>query len=53
MTDVIIFVSEGIGGDVFEKRTVERVSGECRGISQNNEFHAGTGYGNIHAAQII
>ena len=39
--------------DIFVQGLVKRMGGECGGVSQNDEFHAGSGDGHVHAAQVI
>ena len=39
--------------DIFVQGLVIRMGGECGGVSQNDEFHAGSGDGHVHAAQVI
>ena len=39
--------------DIFVQGLVKRMGGECGGVSQNDEFLAGSGDGHVHAAQVI
>ena len=40
-------------GDMFDKFPIKTRLGECRGIAQDDEFHASTCNGYIHAAQVV
>lgn len=40
------------GFDILVQTTVKRMTGECMTVTNNDDFHTGTGDGHIHTAQV-